>query len=277
MHDSIFLYSMKAARPTGDRRCDQDWSPSFDPDGKYLYFLSQPHLQPDHGPLSIRTTSSWRWPALPGAAAGDVSLALPSERPRWRSPAWVKRTRTRTAEDDDEDADGRDRPGWASSAASWRPRASPRQLLPARGDRRRLLYLRKRPSRVPQVPDVTTTPAARLDLYKYDLDDERDERAARRHRQLPHLRRRQEAGLPGGHRLRRGGRRASANRGRRQGGPRRRAIRVDRDGRSSSRSSTRPGASSATGSTTRTCTAWTGRHARQVPPVRAVGAAPRAT
>jgi tricorn protease len=47
MHDSIFLYSLdqqKAFRVTSDQT--EDWSPSFDPEGRYLYFLSNRTFNP---------------------------------------------------------------------------------------------------------------------------------------------------------------------------------------------------------------------------------------
>ncbi len=47
MHDSIFVYSLaqkQSFRLTSDQR--QDWSPSFSPDGKYLYFLSNRTFNP---------------------------------------------------------------------------------------------------------------------------------------------------------------------------------------------------------------------------------------
>ncbi|MFQ5805933.1 MAG: S41 family peptidase, partial [Phycisphaerae bacterium] len=49
-YDSIFLYSMeekKSYRLTGDMT--EDWSPSFDPDGRYLYFLSNRTFTPIMG------------------------------------------------------------------------------------------------------------------------------------------------------------------------------------------------------------------------------------
>jgi len=50
MHDSIYLYSMdqkKSHRITDGRT--QDWSPSFDRDGKYLWFLSNRTVEPHMG------------------------------------------------------------------------------------------------------------------------------------------------------------------------------------------------------------------------------------
>ena len=50
MHDSVFLYSLKTkqtARLTSD--VTQDWSPSFDPEGRYLYFLSNRTFSPIMG------------------------------------------------------------------------------------------------------------------------------------------------------------------------------------------------------------------------------------
>jgi len=47
MYDSIFLYSLeqkKSFRVTDDQT--EDWSPSFSPDGKYLYFLSNRTFNP---------------------------------------------------------------------------------------------------------------------------------------------------------------------------------------------------------------------------------------
>ena len=47
MNDSIFLYSLedkKSFRLTSDQT--EDWSPSFDPDGRYLYFLSERTFHP---------------------------------------------------------------------------------------------------------------------------------------------------------------------------------------------------------------------------------------
>ena len=50
MNDSIFLYSLgdkKSCRLTSDQT--EDWSPSFDPDGRYLYFLSNRTFRPQMG------------------------------------------------------------------------------------------------------------------------------------------------------------------------------------------------------------------------------------
>lgn len=50
LNESLFLYSLKAGesyRLTSD--VTQDWSPSFDPDGKYLYFLSNRTFSPTMG------------------------------------------------------------------------------------------------------------------------------------------------------------------------------------------------------------------------------------
>ena len=50
MYESIFLYSLageKSYRLTSD--VTQDWSPSFDPGGKYLYFLSNRTFEPTMG------------------------------------------------------------------------------------------------------------------------------------------------------------------------------------------------------------------------------------
>ena len=58
MNESIFLYSLKEKkvhRLTDD--LTEDWSPSFDPEGRYLYFLSNRTFDPPWA-LSIRTTSS---------------------------------------------------------------------------------------------------------------------------------------------------------------------------------------------------------------------------
>ena len=49
-YESIFLYSLaekKVYRVTSDMT--QDWSPSFDPEGRYLYFLSNRTFNPMMG------------------------------------------------------------------------------------------------------------------------------------------------------------------------------------------------------------------------------------
>jgi tricorn protease len=179
MYESIFLYSLadkKSYRVTSDMT--QDWSPSFDPDGRYLYFLSNRTFEPLMGaadqnhifldmarPYILLLADDAEHPFAPETtdeeAEADEDAETAADEPADDAEAQEE------AEDDHTriDIEGLSRRIVAAKGVG----AGNYFRLEATGDG--FLYLSKPEPEFIKYQSVTDETGGRLDLYHYDVDE----------------------------------------------------------------------------------------------------------
>jgi tricorn protease len=192
--EGIFLYSMDSG--TAHRVTDEvhnDWSPSFDPKGRYLYFLSNRHFAPIMGfvdqnyicldmaqPFIIVLKEGEPSPFAPKDAHEEIEEDEPAEKKEEEGDdsADEKAEKPETGKDKDDkgpepveiDLDG-----------------LARRIIAARGvpagnyfrleaTDKGFLYLKKDEPEFEKYQTVTDSTGGRLDLYHYKLEDEETKR-----------------------------------------------------------------------------------------------------
>ena len=193
MHDSIFLYSlqeMKSYPLTSDRT--EDWSPSFDPEGRYLYFLSNRTFEPimcavDQNHVFLRMARPYvvllqadaKSPFAPKDSEEEVKEDEPAaEKPTGTQESQAAEEKEKKPGDEKEkkadkvkpvkiDLDGIERRVVAAENVSagnyFRLEAT------AKG----FLYLSKPEPEFTKYQVVTDETGGSLDLYHYDLKDQK--------------------------------------------------------------------------------------------------------
>lgn len=166
LHESIFLYSLdqkEIHRVTNDRM--SDLSPSFDPQGRYLYFLSNRNFEPTMGAIDQNHVFlDVRRPYLVILRDGEPSPFAPQES---------------LNEEDDESADEVDGKidKTIVSTADFERRTVVVPDVPA-GNYFRLeatesgfLFLKKETRQFLKYQSVTDLNSTKVDLYYYEIDD----------------------------------------------------------------------------------------------------------
>jgi tricorn protease len=190
MNDAIFLYSMqdkKSYRLTSDQT--EDWSPSFDPQGRYLYFLSnrtfdpimgfqdQDHIFLDMGrPYVVVLKADDKSPFYPKDSAEEVKeepkpketeAAADEEKPEKKDETKADEKKKEGKKDKVEvkiDLDGLERRIVAADGVS----AGNYFRLEATKDG--FLYLKKSEPEFEKYQVVTDNTGGSLDLYHYNLE-----------------------------------------------------------------------------------------------------------
>ncbi|MGD8451155.1 MAG: S41 family peptidase [Phycisphaerae bacterium] len=175
MYDSIFLYSLdegKVYRLTSDET--EDWSPSFDPDGRYLYFLSNRTFSPimglvDQNHVFLDMTRPYivllQADAESPFAPKDSEEAVPEEE---KSEEAAEEGSEEKAEEDDGfriDLDGLERRIVAADGVG------AGSYFRLEGTAKGFLYIEKPEHEFSKYGVVTDGTGGRLDLWHYNLDD----------------------------------------------------------------------------------------------------------
>ncbi len=194
MYDSIFLYSldsMQVHRLTSD--VTEDWSPSFDPKGRYLYFLSNRTFKPTMGlvdqnhiyldmarPYVMILQDGESSPFAPEDVHEEVedeSDEPESEEAESKGAASEevtadKETPEAESDDVDEDAVKIDLEGIERRLVA-APNVSAGNYFRLEATEKGFVYLKKEGRGFLKYQVVTDETGGRLDLYSYDLDDEK--------------------------------------------------------------------------------------------------------
>lgn len=178
MYESIFLYSLDAQQVTRlTSNMTQDWSPSFDPDGKHLYFLSNRTFNPimgfvDQNHIFIDLAK----PYIVLLAADAESPFAPQEDLEEVETADDDADDDEAADADDED-DAEEDDGTQIDLDGLSRRVLVAENVSA-GNYFRLeaikggfVYLSKPEPEFIKYQNVNDETTGALDLYKYDLDD----------------------------------------------------------------------------------------------------------
>jgi tricorn protease len=188
MHDSIFLYSLKerkAFRLTSEMTTD--WSPSFDPEGRYLYFLSNRTFSPvmclvdqDHVFLDMTRAylvllgADTPSPFAPKDSSEEVKApekegeegAPAAEAPQAaEKPAGEEKTAA--TKETKIDLDGIERRILAAE------NISAAKLFRLEATKKGFMYLLKPENEFSKYQVVTDETGGSLDLYHYDLKDQK--------------------------------------------------------------------------------------------------------
>ena len=186
MYESIFLYSIERSesyRLTSD--ITADWSPSFSPDGKYLYFLSNRTFKPVMGFVDQNHVF------LNMARPYLVLLRKDAENPFAPKEDWeeVKEDEPKDAEADKDDADGKTEAAEDGGEKDAEEDSGgidldgiERRILVAEGvpagnyfrleaTKKGFMYLKKEGLHFSKYDVVNDQTGGSLDLYHYDLSD----------------------------------------------------------------------------------------------------------
>ncbi len=284
MHEVICLYSLASGKVTQvTDNFFTSWSPSFDPEGRYLWFLSNRTFNP----IMDRQDQNHIFMDL--AKPYLVLLQDGVRSPFFEDPGLVEAKAAEAKADDKKKDEKKDKADDEAAATRIDLAGLGERVLAADGVESGnyfrltatadgcLLLRRDEPifTKYQNVDDRTGD--SDLALVSYDLEEKEAKDLAERPRQLPPLGRRQEAGLPRRHAATAWSTRTRSSRPATARWTSTACASASNARRSTARCSTRPGASSATGSTTRTCTASTGRRSTTSTPPWCPGAARAAT
>ena len=195
INEAIFLYSM--ADKTIHRVTDEmypDWSPSFDPKGRYLYFLSHRNFEPIMGfveqnyvfldmvrPFVVILKDGESSPFEPKDSHEEVEEPEEEETPADKEEEETPDKKEKEAEDDKEKDDEADKPVEIDIEGIER-RIVAAEGVPA-GNYFRLeatdkgfLYLKKDEHEFMKYQSVTDGTGGKLDLYHYDLEEKESEK-----------------------------------------------------------------------------------------------------
>jgi len=199
MFDAIFLYSLeekKSYRLTDDQT--EDWSPSFSPDGKYLYFLSNRTFNPVMGfvdqnhvflemaqPYIVLLAADTPSPFAPKDSAEEVKEAEKKAEPE--AGAEPQRDEPQEKGDQDKKKDKPDQKNGDEKKTKIDLEGLERRILVAEnvpaGNYFRLeatekgfLYLAKTENEFEKYQVVTDHTGGSLDLHQYDLEKKEPKR-----------------------------------------------------------------------------------------------------
>jgi tricorn protease len=195
LYDSIFLYSLESGESCRlTSNLTEDWSPSFSPDGKYLYFLSnrtfdpvmcfadQNHIFLEMGkPYVMLLHADAESPFVPEDSEEEVE-----EEPAVEEEEEEEEEAEATEEDEEEDAEHEEeaaeeaQPEEAEEGPTVDLDGIMRRILVAEGvpagnyfrleaSKKGFLYLKKDRREFSKYQVVTDDTGGRLDLYHYDL------------------------------------------------------------------------------------------------------------
>ncbi|UCC29410.1 MAG: PD40 domain-containing protein [Phycisphaerales bacterium] len=190
VYEAIFLYSM--ADKTTQRVTDEtypDWSPSFDPKGRYLYFLSNRDFKPVMGfvdqnhvfldmcrPYVVVLKDDEPTPFAPKDSEEEVKEPEEEETPGEKEEEETPDKKEKEAEADKEKDGEADKPVEIDTGGIER-RIVAAEGVPA-GNYFRLeatdkgfLYLKKDEHEFTKYQSVTDQTGGKLDLYHYDLEE----------------------------------------------------------------------------------------------------------
>lgn len=174
-YEGIFLYSLDSAKSHRlTSEMTQDWSPAFDPDGKYLYFLSNRTFQPIMGFVDQNHIYlDMAKPYVVILQAGEPTPFVPEdivEEVAADDDASGESAEKETEEADDDgvkiDIEGIERRIVAA------PGVSPGNYFRLEATDKGFLYLHKTDPEFLKYQTVTDYTGGRLDLYHYNLEDE---------------------------------------------------------------------------------------------------------
>ncbi|MCP4248611.1 MAG: protease, partial [bacterium] len=170
LNDSIFLYSLETGqshRVTAE--ATEDWSPSFDPQGRYLYFLSNRTFDPIMGLVDQNHIFlNMARPYLLVLADGEPSPFAPED--SQEEPADDS-----DEEDDEEEDDGDDATRIDIEDISRRivavPGVSASNLFRLEATDKGFCYLKKDDLEFIKYQVITDETGGHVDLYHYDLEE----------------------------------------------------------------------------------------------------------
>jgi len=181
-NEAIFLYSLDSH--SSHRVTDEfhsDYSPSFSPDGDYLYFLSHRHLDPVMGfidqnyifldvcgPYVVLLEDGERSPFAPKDSEEEISVEDGDDDANATAD-----NEDDDDEDDDEDDDGAteiDLDGIGRRILAVKG-VKPGNYFRLEATKKGFLYLKKNENEFEKYQTVTDSTGGRLDLYHYNLED----------------------------------------------------------------------------------------------------------
>jgi tricorn protease len=175
LNETIHLYSTEAKKSfavTSDWH--QSWSPSFDPTGKYLYFLSNRTFNPTMGALEQNVVFlNMCRPYVVVLKAGAPSPFLPQEgmdKPEKEDEEKEKEKKAKDATPTVVDTDGLER---RTVAVEGVPAGNYFRL---EATEKGIVFLKKDKLEFTKYQVVTDFTSAMLDLYEYDISAKSDER-----------------------------------------------------------------------------------------------------
>ncbi|MFH1746093.1 MAG: S41 family peptidase [Planctomycetota bacterium] len=184
MHDSIFLYSMKeqkSYRLTSDMT--EDWSPSFDPEGRYLYFLSNRTFSPIMGfadqnhifldmtkPYIMLLKADAEPPFRPEDSEEEVADEAAEDEEEEAAEDEAGEEEEESAEEAEEDEPAIDLDGIERRIVAAKDVAGAK-LFRLEATKKGFLYLKKPENEFSKYQVVTDETSGSLDLYHYDVGE----------------------------------------------------------------------------------------------------------
>ncbi len=186
LNESIFLYSLDNKtkhRVTED--LDEDWSPSFDPEGKYLYFLSHRNYAPIMG--FVEQNYVFLDMATPMAVIlKDRELSPFAPKDSHEDPEDKKgddegeddKDKEKSEDKDEDDAEDKDKPKETHIDLADIGRRivmvegiEPGNYFRLQATEKGFIYLKRNKHQFEKYQSVTDRTGGKLDLYNYDLEE----------------------------------------------------------------------------------------------------------